>query len=87
MASAPQIQIKPGKLFIGGKWVDAASGKTFATTNPATGETITMLAEAGEADADAAVAAARAAFTSGPWAEMARRRPRENPLENRRSRR
>jgi aldehyde dehydrogenase (NAD+) len=71
MASAPPITIKPGKLFIGGKWVDAASGKTFATTNPATGETLTMLAEAGEVDADAAVNAARAAYTFGPWAEMA----------------
>ena len=70
MASATQIQIKPGKLLIGGKWVDAASGKTFATVNPATGETIAMLAEAGEPDAAAAVAAARGAFTSGPWAEM-----------------
>ena len=55
MASTPQVQPKPGKLFIGGKWVDAASGKTFATTNPATGETLTMLASAGEPDADAAV--------------------------------
>jgi aldehyde dehydrogenase (NAD+) len=71
MASAPPITIKPGKLFIGGKWVDAASGKTFTTTNPATGEMLTTLAEAGEADADAAVQAARAAFTSGPWSDMA----------------
>src|SRR5580704_3201194 len=70
MASAPQIQVKPGKLFIGGKWVDAASGKSFATVNPATGETLTMLADAGEPDAASAVTAARGAFTSGPWAEM-----------------
>jgi aldehyde dehydrogenase (NAD+) len=70
MASAPSIQIKPGKLLIGGKWVEAASGKSFATVNPATGEMLAMLAEAGDADASAAVAAARAAFTSGPWAEM-----------------
>jgi aldehyde dehydrogenase (NAD+) len=64
------VQIKPGKLFIGGKWVDAASGKTFTTSNPATGETLTHLAEAGERDAAAAVAAARQAFESGPWPEM-----------------
>ncbi len=86
MASAPTIQIKPGKLFIGGKWVDAASGKTFATTNPATGETLTMLAEAGEADADAAVAAARCCIHFGSVGGNGRRRPRENPLENWRSR-
>ena len=70
MATAPQIQIKPGKLFIGGKWVDAASGKTFPTINPATGETITTIAEGDERDAAAAVEAARKAFESGPWPEM-----------------
>jgi aldehyde dehydrogenase (NAD+) len=70
MATAAKVQPKPGKLFIGGKWVDAASGKTFATINPATGETITMIAEADGRDVDAAVAAARAAYETGPWAEM-----------------
>ena len=70
MATAAQIQVKPGKLFIGGKWMDAASGKTFPTINPATGETITVVAEADERDAGAAVEAARKAFDSGPWAEM-----------------
>ncbi len=70
MATAPQIQVKPGKLFIGGKWVEAASGKTFPTTNPATAETITVLAEGNERDVAAAVEAARKAFESGPWPEM-----------------
>ncbi len=87
MASAPPIQIKPGKLFIGGKWVDSASGKTFATTNPATGETLTMLAEAGEADADAAVAGSPRRIHFRPMGRNGRSRPRQNPLENRRSRR
>jgi acyl-CoA reductase-like NAD-dependent aldehyde dehydrogenase len=70
MATAPQVQVRPGKLFIGGKWEDAASGKTYATMNPATGEVITQVADAAEPDADRAVRAARAAFDSGPWAEM-----------------
>ncbi|MBI2955763.1 MAG: aldehyde dehydrogenase family protein [Acidobacteria bacterium] len=70
MATTPSVQVKPGKLFIGGKWVEASSGKTFPTVNPATGETITVLAEAGEADVEAAVRAARAAFEAGPWPEM-----------------
>jgi len=70
MATAAQVQVKSGKLFIGGKWVEAASGKTFPTVNPATGETITTIAEGDERDADAAVQAARKAFESGPWAEM-----------------
>ncbi|HJY87553.1 MAG TPA: aldehyde dehydrogenase family protein [Candidatus Acidoferrales bacterium] len=70
MASAPQVQVKPGKLFIGGKWVESASGKTFPTINPATGEMLTVIAEGDERDADAAVGAARQAFESGPWPEM-----------------
>ncbi len=70
MATAPQLQVKPGKLFIGGKWVDSASGKTFATINPATGEVITQIAEGDERDTDAAVQAARKAYEGSPWAEM-----------------
>lgn len=58
------------QLFIGGKWVDALSGKTFASINPATGEANGMVAEAGAEDVDLAVKAARKAFSSGPWAEM-----------------
>lgn len=53
-------------LLIDGQWVPAASGKTFATTNPATGEEIATLAEADAVDVDRAVAAARRAF-EGPW--------------------
>src|SRR2546425_8337917 len=70
MATATTIPNKSGRLFIGGKWADAASGKTFSTINPATGEALTTLAEADERDADAAVTAARKAFESGPWPEM-----------------
>jgi aldehyde dehydrogenase (NAD+) len=70
MATAATIQPKPGKLFIGGKWVDAASGKSYATINPATGETITQIADGDARDAAAAVDAARKAFAGGPWAEM-----------------
>jgi len=70
MATAAEPRIKPGKLFIGGQWVDAASGKTFPTVNPATGEPLAEIAEADERDADAAVRAARRAFESGPWAAM-----------------
>ena len=57
------------KLLIDGKAVDAASGKTFKTLNPATGESLATVAEADSADVDRAVAAARAAL-SGPWAKL-----------------
>ncbi len=58
----------PKKLLIDGKWVDALSGKTFETVNPATGEVLARVAEADAADVDRAVAAARRAFERG-WGE------------------
>lgn len=62
--------VRPGKLIINGEAVDAASGATFETHNPATEERITTVAEAGAEDVDRAVRAARAAFESGPWPKM-----------------
>jgi aldehyde dehydrogenase (NAD+) len=67
-ARAPQVKDQP--LFIGGKWQDSVSGKTFATVNPATGETICQVAEGDKADIDLAVKAARKAFEDGPWPKM-----------------
>jgi aldehyde dehydrogenase (NAD+) len=65
--SSRKPQIRQTKLLIDGKWVNAASGKTFATLDPATGEEIAQVAEADKADVDKAVAAARRAFDAGPW--------------------
>jgi aldehyde dehydrogenase (NAD+) len=50
-------------LLIGGRWVEPISGKRFKTINPATEEVLAEVAEAGEEDVDAAVRAARAAYT------------------------
>ncbi len=58
------------KLLIDGEWVTCASKATFDTLDPATGAVIGRLQRAGEADVDAAVAAARKAFESGPWPAM-----------------
>src|SRR5690242_7238630 len=60
----------PRKLFIDGQWTDAASGKTFETPNPATGETLASVAEGDAEDINRAVSAARKAFESGPWSRM-----------------
>ena len=60
----------PHQLFIGGRWVDAASGETFITPNPATGEALASIAAGGPEDIDRAVRAARAAFDEGPWGRM-----------------
>ncbi len=58
------------KLLIDGKWLDAASGKTFEVYNPATGEVIAHVAEGDKEDIDRAVRAARKAFETGPWSKM-----------------
>jgi acyl-CoA reductase-like NAD-dependent aldehyde dehydrogenase len=55
------------QLLIDGAWTNAADGKTYENRNPATGDLIAAVSDAGRADVDAAVAAARRAFTSGKW--------------------
>lgn len=56
-------------LFINGEFVDPKSRKHFPTVNPATEEPLSEVAEAGEADVDLAVGAARSAFTE-VWGPM-----------------
>ena len=60
----------PRQLFINGQWVDAASGRTFDTPNPATGERLARIAEGDAEDINRAVRAARKAFEEGPWGRM-----------------
>jgi aldehyde dehydrogenase (NAD+) len=62
--------LKAKRMLIGGEWRAAAGGKTFATLNPATEETIAEVAEGDAADIDAAIHAARAALTRGAWPAM-----------------
>src|SRR5271155_924728 len=69
-AIEPSVKIGATKLLINGQWVNSASGKTFPTINPSTGEVITQVAEADAADVDKAVGAARAAFDKGAWRKM-----------------
>jgi len=58
---------EPRKMLIDGKWVEAASGKTFPVYNPATGEVLAQVAEGDKEDIHRAVTAARRAFDTGPW--------------------
>jgi phenylacetaldehyde dehydrogenase len=58
------------KILINGKWIEAASGKTFDTYNPATGEVLSRVAEGDREDVDRAVKAARAAFETGRWSQL-----------------
>src|SRR5579864_9103597 len=64
------VKITATKLLINNKWVNSASGKTFPTINPATGEEICQVAESDAPDVNLAVKAARAAF-NGSWRKMA----------------
>lgn len=66
----PFLDGKPKNLLIGGRWVEAASGETFETHNPATGAHLAHVAKGDKEDIDRAVAAARKAFEEGPWSRM-----------------
>jgi betaine-aldehyde dehydrogenase len=62
--------MKEYKMLIGGEWVSAKSGKTREVTDPANGELLAKVPEAGAEDAKAAIEAARKAFDTGPWRTM-----------------
>lgn len=66
----PNVDIKFTRLFINGQFVDAASGKTFPTLDPRTGDVIANVAEGDAEDINRAVSAARKAFDEGPWPRM-----------------
>ena len=67
---ARQFISRPRQMLINGQWVEALSGKTFQTLDPATGSVITEISEGDAADIDRAVKAARAAYEDSPWATM-----------------
>jgi len=58
------------KLYVDGRWVEAASGKTFDTIDPATEEVICEVAEADREDVDRAAKAAHKAFYEGEWSRI-----------------
>ena len=69
MAATVSIGAGPHQLLIGGEWVEAADGRTLATIDPATGETIAQVAHAGAEDVDRAVKAAATAL-EGRWSKL-----------------
>ncbi|KAK9277340.1 hypothetical protein L1049_006881 [Liquidambar formosana] len=66
----PSVKVHYNQLLINGQFVDAASGKTFPTLDPRTGDVITHVAEGEAEDINRAVSAARKAFDDGPWPKM-----------------
>nr|QTZ19606.1 aldehyde dehydrogenase family 2 member mitochondrial-like protein [Bixa orellana] len=67
---SPPVQIDHTQLLINGQFVDSASGKTFPTFDPRTGDVIAHVAEGDTEDVNRAVDAARKAFEQGPWPRM-----------------
>jgi len=66
----PTSTLAKYKMFIGGEWVDAASGETFESDNPFTGKPWALVPKGNGQDADRAVRAAHKAFTSGEWPKL-----------------
>ena len=69
-SAARQLNIE-GRAFINGRFVDALSGQTRTSHNPANGISLAEVANCGPEDADVAVKNARTAFESGVWSTMA----------------
>ncbi|MGW1610640.1 aldehyde dehydrogenase family protein [Streptomyces sp. NPDC002285] len=67
------FEIEPGRLFIGGQWREAADGARAEVVDPSRGTVVTTVADAGAADVDAAVRAAREAFDDGAWSGLSGR--------------
>lgn len=70
MGASGTIEALHGRLFIGGEWRPSVSGEEFETRDPATGELLGTIAEAGSEDVDLAVEAAARAFVSEEWAGL-----------------
>ncbi len=69
-ATVAAPKIRQTNMFIGGKWQESRGGKRFPTLNPVNETVIAEIAQGNEADVDAAVKAARAAFETGLWSKM-----------------
>lgn len=65
-----QVKVNNAKLFIDGEYVDALSGDTFESINPATNQRIALVANGNEQDAKRAIQSAKNAYDSGVWSKM-----------------
>jgi acyl-CoA reductase-like NAD-dependent aldehyde dehydrogenase len=62
--------VRPDELFIGGGWTRASTDQRIEVVSPHTEEPVATVAAAAPSDVDKAVAAARAAFDTGPWPRL-----------------
>src|ERR1700692_673734 len=68
MPGGVKTEVRTYQMYINGEWVDSKSTKTFPVYDPSTEEVIAQVPEANADDVNRAVAAAKAAFEEGPWA-------------------
>ncbi|MCD7101247.1 aldehyde dehydrogenase [Pseudoclavibacter sp. 13-3] len=74
-------QLRPRtQVYIDGRFLPAHDGRTFETSDPATGAVIARVARGGQHEVDDAVASARRAFASGCWSDLTPRARRETLL-------
>lgn len=67
---AQKVKVENARLFIDGEYVDALSGETFESINPATNEKLALVANGSEQDAKRAIQSAKTAYDSGVWSKM-----------------
>ncbi len=70
MVKGSVVPNAPERFFIGGRWIEPISSRSLDVVSPVTEELVISYPEAGPADIDRAVAAARDAFDNGPWPRM-----------------
>ena len=69
-AETPKPRLPEGRILVGGSWQEASEGTTIDVVSPSDGLVIGRVPDSARPDVDAAVAAARNAFESGPWSRM-----------------
>lgn len=67
MPAGVKTEVRTYQMYVNGEWVDSKSSKTFPVYDPATEEVIAQVPDANADDVNRAVAAATAAFETGPW--------------------
>ncbi len=70
IAQRDRLGVKPGQIYVDGAWSDGSGEARIAHIHPSINQELTTIADASEADVNAAVAAARSAFDEGPWPHM-----------------
>jgi betaine-aldehyde dehydrogenase len=68
MPSGVKTEVRTYQMYVNGEWIDSKSNKTFPVHDPSTEEVIAQVPDANSDDVNRAVAAAKAAFETGPWA-------------------